>query len=241
MRRSSACITRSSPAERSAVPASSWVRSRSPVIRPSRFCSVISCFSSTPTSRPSRITVARSLMRISSAMRWVTMITVAPWSRSSRILAKSRSVESRSRAAEDSSRMSTSGFMSSARPMVIPLLDGERQSAGVHLRVDRESGQLLHQRPGGLELLRARPRLGEEVVRTHEEVVGHRAGIGDQDLLVHGRDPGAARLQWSARRVAEDGELPGIGQDHSRHHLGESRLSRSRSRRRWRGSRRAGH
>ena len=93
-----------------------------PAISRSRFFSLMSAFSSTPTSRPSRSTVARSLMRVISAMRCVTMITAEPLSRNSRIFANRRSVESKSKAAEDSSRISTFGWHNSARPIVIHCL-----------------------------------------------------------------------------------------------------------------------
>ena len=102
-----------------------------------------------------------------------------------------------------------------------PLFDGERQPPGVHLRIDLQPRQLLHQHPGRVGLLPGRPRLREETVRAHEQVVGHGTVVGDQDLLENGGDPGAARLDRGARRMAEDGDPSGIGQDDGRHHLGE--------------------
>ena len=61
-------------------------------------------------------------MRISSAIRWVTMIMAVPLSRISRIFWNKRSVESKSNAADDSSNISRSGSHKKPRAMVIQAL-----------------------------------------------------------------------------------------------------------------------
>jgi hypothetical protein len=86
-------------------------------------------------------------MRISSAMRCVTINTADPAFRSSRIFANSRSVESRSSAADDSSRIKTLGLRNNARPIVIHWLEAERQDPGQALDVDIRSRQVRHELP----------------------------------------------------------------------------------------------
>ena len=81
-----------------------------PVIRPIRFFSLRSFFSNTPTSLPSLITVALSLILTNSAIRCVTINIATPLSRNSLIFLNNLSVESKSRAAEDSSRINTLVF-----------------------------------------------------------------------------------------------------------------------------------
>ena len=81
-----------------------------PVIKPIRFFSLRSFFSKTPTSFPSLITVALSLILTNSAILCVTIKTATPFSFNSRIFLNSLSVESKSKAAEDSSKINNFVF-----------------------------------------------------------------------------------------------------------------------------------
>ena len=96
-----------------------------PVIKPNKFFSLRSFFSKTPTSLPSLITVALSLIRINSAILWVTIKTATPLSLNSLIFLNNLSVESKSSAADDSSRINTLVFSrKNALPIVIQALIG---------------------------------------------------------------------------------------------------------------------
>ena len=71
------------------------------------------------------MTVALSLIRINSAIRWVTINTAMPLSRNSRIFLNNLSVESKSSEAEDSSRINTFVFSrKKTLPIVIHALIG---------------------------------------------------------------------------------------------------------------------
>ncbi len=164
-------------------------------------------------------------MRIISAIRCVTISTAEPRSRRSRILANRRSVELRSSAADDSSRISTLGSHSSARPIVIHCLRLSGSPPAGWSSGEIETGQLHHQRLRRRDLRAGRQRFREQPVSADIEVVEDRALVGDQHFLEHGRDADRARLVWRARRVSEDVDLPGIDRQHAGDHLRERALA----------------
>ena len=157
-----------------------------------------------------------------------------------RILTNSRSVESKSSAAEVSSRISTLGSHSSARPMVIHCLMLERQRADQGM-----SGSMSALRSALRIMLAARSHLA--VLRTASWVNSpstpmkrlstHRAFVGDQHFL---EDCGNARERGSRRRrgrLAQHGDRARCRSAARRTSPWPACSCRSRCRRRWRGSR----
>ena len=158
-------------------------------------------------------------------MRWVTMMTAHPLSRSSRILPKRRSVESRSSAAEDSSRIRILGSVSRARPMVIHclMLSGKpptRMSGSISTPASsciREPAISYFSRDGR--------DFDQSPSAPTNRLSATEHSSRDENFLKHSGDPGAPRFERRSRRVAEKRELAAVRDLNARHHLGQGALA----------------
>ena len=153
------------------------------------------------------------------------MRMLAPRLFSSRIFRNSRSVDSKSSAADDSSRMRTLGSVRSARAIVIHcLMLSGRSPTGVSRSRSKPSSSPIKRTCLGDFLLPGEVR-AKQIVGTDIQIVEHRAFVGDEHFLVDIGNPERLRLDRRTGGLAEDRYLPAVRNEHARNDLCERALA----------------